>query len=35
MTASGDRVSFWGDGHVLELELMVAQHCECTQCCGW
>lgn len=25
----GERVSFWGDGHVLELEVMVGQ------CCGW
>ena len=33
MTANGDRVSFWGDGNVLESELTIAQHCECTQCC--
>lgn len=28
VTAYGDRASFWGDRHVLELAVVVAQHRE-------
>ena len=31
VTVHGDRVSFGGDGMSWELEVMVAQHCECTK----
>lgn len=29
---NGYWVSFWGDKNVLELVVMVAQHCECIEC---
>lgn len=32
--ANGSRVSFWGDGNVLELDGGVAQRCECTKSQG-
>ena len=28
----GERISFWGDDCVLELEVMVGQCCGCTKC---
>lgn len=28
----GEHVSFWGDGHVLELEVMVGLCCGCAKC---
>lgn len=29
---NGCRISFWSDGNLLEIEVVVAQYCECTQC---
>lgn len=29
---NGNRASFRGDDNVLEIEMLIAQHCECTKC---
>lgn len=29
---NGYRISFWGEGHLLEIEVVVVESCERTQC---